>query len=472
MKRYKRILVLLGVLAACCAATFALTRYEEHKEEIAVSGQTVLAVDPDTVTAVSWTVDGESLRFHKDGTWQYDGDAAFPVDAEKIGEKLDVFADFAAAFTIENVEDYAQYGLDDPAGAITLTAGETTYEIKLGDFSQMDEQRYVDIGDGNVYLAVSDPMDAFGTELSGMILDDTVPDFDTVSRIAFAGAENYEIDYDEDGVSYSADDVYFAGDEPLDTSLVESYLAALSGANLSTYATYNATDDELEAMGMHDPELTVTVDYTDTDADGGEVSGTFTASIARAPDDRATLETAAAEEDADDADTDAAADDITAYLRVGASQIVYALPGADFTALMAAGYDDLRHQQLFWGDWDDVSAIDITLEGETHTLTAEGAGDDRVWSYNGDEVDADAAAGVTDALSALTADTFTTEAAAGQEEIALTLTLDNADVPETTLRLTRWDGEHCLAEVDGESVALVPRADAMALVEAVQAIVL
>lgn len=469
MKRYKRILVLLGVLAACCAATFALTRYEEHKEEIAVSGQTVLAVDPDTVTAVSWTVDGESLAFHKDEAWQYDGDAAFPVDAEKIGEKLDVFADFAAAFTIENVEDYAQYGLDDPAGAITLTAGETTYEIKLGDFSQMDEQRYVDIGDGNVYLAASDPMDAFGTELSEMILDDTVPDFDTVSRIAFAGAENYEIDYDTDGVSYSEDDVYFAGGEPLDTSLVESYLAALSGADLSTYATYNATDDELEAMGMNDPELTVTVDYTGTGDDGEEVSGTFTASIARAPGDRATLETAAADDEADGTGTDTAAEDITAYLRVGESQIVYELPGADFTALMAAGYDDLRHQQLFWGDWDDVTAVDITLEGESHTLTAEGDGDDRVWTYNGDEVDA---AGVTDALSALTAGTFTDETATGQEEIALTLTLDNAAVPETTLRLTRYDGEHCLAEVDGESVALVPRADAMALVEAVQAIVL
>ena len=157
---------------------------------------------------------------------------------------------------------------------------------------------------------------------------------------------------------------------------------------------------------------------------------------------------------------------------MGESQIVYELPGADFTALMAAGYDDLRHQQLFWGDWDDVTAVDITLEGESHTLTAEGTGDDRVWSYNGDEVDADAAAGVTDALSALTAGTFTDEAATGQEEIALTLTLDNADVPQVEIRLTRYDGEHCLAEVDGESVALVPRADAMALVEAVQAIVL
>ena len=470
MKRYKRILALLAVLAVACAATFAVSRYEEYQEQIAVSGETILAVDPDTATALSWTVDGESLAFHKDEGWLYDDDAAFPVDAEKIGEKLDLFADFAVAFTIENVEDYAQYGLDDPAGAITLTAGEQSYEIKLGDFSQMDEQRYIDIGDGNVYLAVSDPMDSFGTELSEMILDDTVPAFDTVSRIAFAGAENYEIHYDETGSgSYAAEDVYFdASGRPLDTSLVEGYLADLSAADLSTYATYNASADELEAMGMNDPELTVTVDYTDTDADGEEVSGTFTASIARAPDDRATLETAAADEESGDTAEDTA-DDITAYLRVGESQIVYELPGADFTALMAASYNDLRHQQLFWGDWEDVTAIDATLEGETHTLTAKGSGDDRTWSYNGEEVDA---ADVTDALTALTAEEFTGEPADGQEEISLTLHLDNEDFPTVTLRLTRYDGARCLAEVDGESVALVPRADAMALVEAVQAIVL
>ena len=58
------------------------------------------------------------------------------------------------------------------------------------------------------------------------------------------------------------------------------------------------------------------------------------------------------------------------------------------------------------------------------------------------------------------------------EEISLTLHLDNENHPAVTLRLTRYDGEHCLAEVDGESTALVARADAMALVEAVQAIVL
>ena len=41
-----------------------------------------------------------------------------------------------------------------------------------------------------------------------------------------------------------------------------------------------------------------------------------------------------------------------------------------------------------------------------------------------------------------------------------------------TIRLTRYDGSLCLAEVDGESVCLVSRSAAMDLVEAVQAIVL
>ena len=34
-----------------------------------------------------------------------------------------------------------------------------------------------------------------------------------------------------------------------------------------------------------------------------------------------------------------------------------------------------------------------------------------------------------------------------------------------TIRITRYDGELCLAEVDGSSVALVSRSDAMDLVE-------
>ena len=466
MKRYKRIVILLAVLAVACGATFAVSRYEEYKEEIQNSDAVILSLSADDVTALSWTTEEETLAFHKDGTWLYDSDEAFPVDEDKITEMLDLFSEFGASFQIENVEDYGQYGLDDPVCTIDLTAGDQSYEIKLGDFSQMDEERYVDIGDGNVYLVSTDPMDTFDVELSDLILDDEIPTFDQVSHITFAGSENYTVTYSEDsGKSYSSDDVYYNPEgEPLDTSLVESYLSSLSSVDLSTYVTYNATADELEEYGMNDPELTVTVDYSTADEEDEETSDTFVVSVARAPDDRATLETA--EED-EDSDTDTS--DITAYLRVGESQIIYQISGDDFTAMMDAGYDTLRHQQIFWGDFADVNQIDITLEGESHTITSSGDGDDRVYSYNDSEVDL---TDVTTALENLTADSFTDEAATGQEEISLTLHLDNEDFPTVTIRITRYDGELCLAEVDGSSVALVSRSDAMDLVEAVQAIVL
>ena len=468
MKRYKRIVILLAVLGVACVATFAVSRYEAYQEEIQNSDEVILEIPTDSVTALSWTIDGETLSLHRDGTWLYDGDEAFPVDGDKISDMLAQFDQFGVSFRIENVEDYGQYGLDDPACTIQLTADDQSYEIKLGDFSQMDEERYVDIGDGNVYLVTTDPMDSFDVELKDLILNDQIPSFDQVSHITFAGSENYTVTYEEDsGKSYSADDVYFNQEgEPLDTSLVDDYLANLSGVELTDYVTYNATDAELEEYGLTDPELTVTVDYSYTDEDNNEVSDTCVVSVARAPDDRATLESADSDDEEDSTNESSS---ITAYLRVGESQIIYQIAGDDFTELMDAGYDTLRHQQIFWGDMEDVTQIDIDLEGETHTIDAVMQGDAQIFSYNGEEVDL---TDFTDALEALSADRFTDAAADGEEEIRLTLHLNSEDFPTVTIRITRYDGSLCLAQVDGESVALVSRADAMDLVEAVQAIVL
>lgn len=470
MKRYKRIVVLLAVLAVACVATFAVSQYQEYKEEIETSDEVILEIDPESVTTLSWSIDGQSLDFHKDESWLYDGDEAFPVDDEKITELLDQFSEFGVAFIIENVEDYAQYGLDNPECTIDLATEDQTYEIKLGDFSKMDEQRYVDIGDGNVYLVSNDPMESFDVELSDLILDDEIPSFDQVSQIAFTGAENYTVTYEEEsGKSYSADDVYFNQDgQPLDTSLVDSYLSSLTGADLSEYVTYNATEEELEKYGMNDPELTVAVDYTYTDEDDNEVSDTISVSIARAPGDREDLDTLEAESEADDSSSDSTSD-IEAYLRVGESQIVYKLSGDTFTTLMKASYDDLRHQQVFWGDFEDVTQIDVTLEDASHTITSEKKDGERVYRYNDAEIDL---TDFTTALEGLTADRFADGETAGQEEISLTLHLDNENFPTVSIRITRYDGELCLVEVDGESVSLVSRSEAMDLVEAVQAIVL
>ncbi|MDO5151866.1 MAG: DUF4340 domain-containing protein [Eubacteriales bacterium] len=487
MKRYKRLGILVGVLVIACIATFALTRYEEKKEQISNSDEVILEIPTDSVQSLSWEYESESLAFHKEETWLYDEDEAFPVDEEKVNELLEQFEAFGVSFVIEEVEDYSQYGLAEPVCTIHLSTEDTSYEIKLGDFSKMDSKRYVDIGDENVYLVSNDPLDQFDVALSDLIDHDEMPIFDQVTQIRFTGTESYSISYEEESNgSYSADDVYFTQEgNPLDTSRVESYLKALSSLDATDYVTYNATEEELQAYGLNAPELTVTVDYTYENEDGESVPDTFALNISRDPE-----ELAAAEEGEDG--------DISAYVRVGESQIVYRVSSDDRQALMAVSYDDLRHQEVFWADFDDVYQLDITLEGTQHTLTAVTQDGERAWYYgvkaeevsNGESEEAEATdetltedteeeqqealdiTGLQSALEALSADSFTSETPTEKEEISLTVYLDNENFPKVQIGLYRYDGTYCLAVVDGESVSLVARSSVMELVEAVQVIVL
>ena len=470
MPKTKKLYILLGVLAVLTAAVFAVSRYEEKKEEIRTSGEIILALPTDSVTAVSWTNESGSFAFTlEDGTWVYEADAAFPADTEKIETLLEPFVSCGAAFVIDNVEDESLYGLDDPVCTIVLTAGDETYTVRLGDFSRMDSQRYASIGDGKVYLLSHDPLDEFSAVLSDMIRHDVVPDITEAENITFTGAENYTIRREEAGKSICADDVYFAGEQPLDTSRVESYLSSLSGLSLTEYVTYDVTEEELAAYGLDAPALTVTVEYSASDDE--EATETFTLHLGQ---NAAELEAAAESGEYDG---------VTCYARVGDSGIVYEITGTRYDTLLRAGVDDLRHAEIFTADFAEVTAMEITLDGETYefALGAPENGDDTentkaddgeeetVWLWNGAEIDVSA---IESALAAVKTSEFADDGTGDTLELRLTLTLDNESFPELTLAFYRRGGESCLAVVNGESIALVPRSQVVSLAEAVRAITL
>lgn len=265
MNRSKKLCVLLGVPAVACIATFALTRMEERQEQIRETGEIILELPAESVQFLSWTYEDKTLSFHRDETWLYDGDENFPVSEEKIDEMLEQFQSLGAAFIIEDVEDFGQYGLDDPLCTITLSTAEQTYEVELGDYSKMDSRRYLSIGDGNVYLVGHDPLDEYGAGLSDMIDHDEIPSFDNVTQIQFEGDETYSITYQEDSAdSYGAGDVYFTHQDgktlPLDTAKVEDYLQGLTSLGLTDYVSYNVTEEELRSYGLDAPALTVHLD--------------------------------------------------------------------------------------------------------------------------------------------------------------------------------------------------------------------
>jgi len=494
----------LGVLVIACIATFAVIRFEEHKEKIKNSDEIILAIPGDSVQSLSWENETEILSFHRDEQWFYDEDEAFPVDEEKIDELLKVFEEFGASFIIEEVEDYGQYGLNDPICTINLSTEEQSYEILLGNYSNMDAQRYVSIGDGNVYLVKNDPMDHFDAGLSDMIAHDETPRFDNVTEIRFAGAESYKVIYEEDsGNTYRTDDVYFAQlsgrSLPLDTSRVDSYLRNVSRLNLTNYVTYKVTDEELQKYGLDEPELTVTVNYTTENEEGEEVPDTFVLHVSRDPEERKAVEEAAKEEKAEgeaaksenktaedaakegekaakeaskednDSPKEAEEEEITAYARVGQSQIVYKIASDDYKDLMAASYDSLRHLEVLPADFADIRQIDISLEGNDYTVTSEKKGDERTYYYQEEELEI---ADLQNALEGLAADSFTVERPRQNKEIGLTVHLDMENDPKIKIDLYRYDGTYCLAVVDGKPVSLVKRSNVVDLIEAVHAIVL
>lgn len=497
MRKRTKLYVLLGVLVGVCAAAFGVSRYQEKQEDIKNSGETILEIPTDSVTALSWANETGTFSFTKGDGWTYDDDSAFPVSEEKINDLLSQFEGFEAAFVIDDVEDYSQYGLDDPVCTITITTDEQTYTVELGDFSTMDEQRYISIGDGKAYLVSHDPLDEYGAVLSDVIQGDEIPSFVTADQITFRGDEEYTVTRDEDGESMDSNDVYFTDGKPLDTDNVDSLLSSLKSLALTTYVTYNATDEDLASYYLDDPDQTIEVSYSGTietvesddteDTDGTssvssssetetaaestvttEETGTISISLSRNPEEYAAYEEAVSQ-DSDELP------EVSCYARVGDSPIIYQITQSEYNALTAVSYNTLRHQELFTADLSSITSVDVTLDGQTYTFayTAPEDADDEdaegTWTYGDTEFDGSA---LESALTALNASSFTVQEPDDEEEISLTIHLDNENLKTLDLTLYRYDGSSCIASVDGEPTALVSRSQTVDLIEAVNAVTL
>lgn len=469
MKRNKKIGILCGILVCVSLAAFGVSRYEKQKEIIKNSDKVIMEVKNEDIRVLSWECETGSFAFHKEesGDWIYDEDEEFPVDEEKVKRLLELFEEFGVSFIIEEVEDFGQYGLDTPVGTICMETATDTYKIQLGNYSTMDSQRYVSIGDGNVYLVKTDPLEQFEIEISEVFQHDEIPELKEVAHIQFSGVESEDIIYEKDSTNtYSSEDVYFVKREenllPLDTSRVQEYLDTISNLNLKNYVNYKASKDDMGVYGLDAPELSIALDYTKTEEDTGEeVKGTFILHIGRDPKEQEA-------ENAEESDKDTE-EEVTAYARVGESKIIYQLTTEQYKKLKEMTYDSLRHQELFWADFSDMYQLDILLEDNSYTITSELEDGDRVYYYQEEELEM---ANIRSTIRGLRAKTFSDKTPEQKEEISLTLYLDNENFPEVHIQLYRYDGDDCIAVVDGETVALVERGCVVDLIEAINHIVL
>ena len=88
--------------------------------------------------------------------------------AEGAGAELFAVSDFSGS--VDDYDSIADYGLDQPQNTITVTCGNETTTIDIGDYNEMLQEYYIKIsGDDKIYLADSTLKDAFSKKPDTMV---------------------------------------------------------------------------------------------------------------------------------------------------------------------------------------------------------------------------------------------------------------------------------------------------------------
>ena len=301
-KRGKKLLLLSLTFVLLCGAAFLTTQLSSENtvtEESSDSGVDILSLDLSTANSIHWNINDTDFSFYKEGdNWVYSNDSTFPLDQSALDTLFAQLSPLHANSSIEAVEDLSQYGLTD--AACSLTVDDT--QILIGSASPMDSQRYVSIGDGNVYLVDDALYSALDHQLFDLLQLESIP---TVEEYLSVSTGTLTLTYDNSQ--------WYADALPLDSALTEAWLENISGLVWTDCVDYKADDEQLSTYGLDSPRLCVTVSYLEE----GE-SKSFSLEVG------------------------AAAGTYYSYARLGGSSMVYTIDNDYVEALMNTTAADLQ----------------------------------------------------------------------------------------------------------------------------------
>lgn len=163
MKKQKKQLIALCILLLICIVAWAgLTKWnksqeQKKQEEEEASKVTVTDITTEDINEFSYQYNNETLSFVKeDGTWYYEADKSVSLDQNTMETLVATAAQLTADQKIKDYEDLSEYGLDTPSNTITLTTGDGTTTLLIGNKNDMLSQYYVKTDQSDsIYLAAS-----------------------------------------------------------------------------------------------------------------------------------------------------------------------------------------------------------------------------------------------------------------------------------------------------------------------------
>ena len=161
-KQKKQLIALCILLLICIVAWVGLTKWnksQEQKKQDEEEASKVMVTDVNTedVNAFSYQYNNETLSFVKeDDTWYYEADKSISLDQDTMETLIATTAQLTAEQEIKDYEDLSEYGLETPSNTITLTTGDGTTTLLIGNKNDMLSQYYVKTNQSDsIYLAGS-----------------------------------------------------------------------------------------------------------------------------------------------------------------------------------------------------------------------------------------------------------------------------------------------------------------------------
>lgn len=279
MKHKKTIVLLCAVVLTAALGLGTLALNSAAAQEDSTSTASVAAFSPEgALTSIQYeTPDGELTLQCTDGTWTLARDVDFPVDQSEAESMANYLSPLNATSLVTGSDaDLVAYGLDEPANRIEVQtdAGEAC-TVLVGAQNTHTGEYYIKLeGEGAVYTVSSLFVTAFERTERDLQQTESWPvesaDSVTSATLTQNGTSlTVQVQTDADGnKTYTVSDG--TRTETPDETSAQAFISSAATVYFMSGADFKPTEDALAAYGLAEPQATLTVEWTQQDADSAQ----------------------------------------------------------------------------------------------------------------------------------------------------------------------------------------------------------
>ena len=438
-KQTKTLIILLAVLVVLAAGAFAakmLTKEPAAEPEAAEDYTVLFSAEAAEITEFSYTAGDEKLIFKNTAEgWVSAEDPEMPLDTDKLAAMVSALTEIRGYKQIDTEEDF---GFAENAVEIGVRTSDRAFYCTVGNVNSTIDKAYLMTDDGTIYTTDSVMRSEFTAPLGDLLLADTMPEIDpaSITGVNVIKVEDgyYEIRKTEERelyyrFSYVMDNDH--GTTPLDDTAVSNFFSTASAPYL-TCEKYALTEQELMDFGFYHPAATMTITYTEPDAEGNETEKTYSIDFGTTY-------------------TDEASSTERRYVMLKDSEMLFSVVEASAQELLSPDLSALAPGYLAQMDFSELTKFSFDIEGKAHTMLMEKVDEEKVYTLDGKEISSAFLESFFLDLVLMTSEGgYAEELPAEAPVVSAEFVLQNDNgTQEHTLNIYEYNENFCIAEFSG-----------------------